>query len=287
MIAASIKKHRKTLALGCLFFLLQNAPHFAFAEQPFLTDDPNPTDLHALESYLFITGFDATHVAEIEGPAVEADYGLIPNLEADLIIPVVTYLPHTTSVPDQGSRATGLGDIELEFKYRFLTEQEKGQGWLPSLAIEPEFTFPSGNAGRNLGNGRLWYMLTMWGEKHFGEDWLVDAGGGYGINHAPGETSFPLGGVSLQHTIGDKLMLGAEVFAQGTTTVLHDPPDQDTGAVTLFNVGLSYEVAHELNFLFSIGHSISGTPQWISYIGFNYNINNLCFSAFGNPHIGK
>ena len=99
--------------------------------------------------------------------------------------------------------ASGLGDIAFSVKYRFLHETN---GW-PDLAVFPGLTLPTGDANRNLGNGRATYHLPLWAQKSFGS-WTVDTGGGVFLNSEPGERDYPYGGLLLQRDLGEHLSLG-------------------------------------------------------------------------------
>jgi len=222
-----------------------------WAGPPFLTDDPEPVDLHHWEAYLFTSGMTSGGGSyAIEGPAVELKYGALPDTQLHLIMPL-------TSVDGPGiSAASGLGDLELGIKYRFVHETKE---W-PQIGIFPMAELPTGDESRGLGNGRAWFRLPLWVQKSWGP-WTTYGGGGAVVNPAPGQRDYPFGGWLVQRTFGKHLMLGGEVFAQGADT------NNDKGFAAL-NFGGSYNVNNHFSLLFSAGHSVAGDNHTLWYFGF-------------------
>jgi hypothetical protein len=168
------------------------------AGPPFLTDDPEPVDYRHWEAYLFTLG-DYSGGYTIEGPAVEVNYGVLPDTQLHLIVPMTTV--------SGGGRptATGLGDTEFGIKYRFVHETNS---W-PQIGVFPFAELPTGDASRGLGNGRTWFQLPLWLQKSFGP-WTTYGGGGEVLNSAPGERNHPYGGWLIQRDFGKHLTLGAQ-----------------------------------------------------------------------------
>ena len=221
----------------------------AFAGPPFLTDDPEPVDLHHWEAYVFTMGDDAGGGYDIAGPAVELNYGALPDTQLHLIVPL-------TSVEGPGMpAASGLGDIELGIKYRFV----HGTNEWPQIGIFPLVELPTGDASRALGNGRTWFRLPLWVQQSWGP-WTTYGGGGAAVNSAPGERNYPFGGWLLQRNFGKHLMLGGEIFGQGADT------NDDKGFAAL-NFGGSCNVTEHFSLLFSAGHSVAGDNHTLWYFG--------------------
>src|SRR5665213_750518 len=131
---------------ACLIFLLTMR---AFAGPPFLTDDPQPVDYKHWEAYIFTLGDRAGHNYAVEGPAVEMNYGVLPDTQLHLIVPM-------TTVGGRGMPTlSGLGDTEFGIKYRFVHETN---GW-PRIGVFPFIELPTGSASRGLGNGQTWFQL--------------------------------------------------------------------------------------------------------------------------------
>jgi len=220
------------------------------AGPPFLTDDPDPTDYQHWEMYLFTTGDYAGGSYNLNGPAAEVDYGVLPDTQLSLGIGMAT------AAGGGMPTVSGLGDAVVSVKYRFLHETN---GW-PELAVFPGLTLPTGDANRKLGNGRATYHLPLWAQKSFGS-WTVDTGGGVFLNSAPGERDYPYGGLLLQRDWGEHLSLGGELFAQGQDA------DGDHGFAAL-NFGGSYHFSDHFSLQASAGHSVIGDEHTLWYFGF-------------------
>ncbi len=222
----------------------------ALAGPPFLTDDPEPVEYQHWELYLFSTLDKTKDGTTVLTPAMEINYGLAPDLQAHAVVPMTMFLPSAG-----GTRAYGLGDIELGLKYRFVQETET----VPMVGVFPLIEVASGDADRGLGNGRTWARFPIWAQKSWG-DWTLLGGGGYEYNTARGQLSNFYGGTCLQRNVSEKLILGAEVFAHG--------PDHSGGRTTVLgNVGGYYKVTEDFQLLFSVGHSLSGDRDIIAYVG--------------------
>src|SRR5450432_1139503 len=220
-----------------------------FAGPPFLTDDPEPVEYQHWEAYLFTSGVTSGGGYAVQGPAVELNYGALPDTQLHLIVPI-------TSVDGPGVPAvSGLGDTEFGIKYRFVHETN---GW-PQIGIFPMAELPTGDASRGLGNGQTWFRLPFWVQKSCGP-WTTYGGGGAVVNSAQGQRDYPFGGWLVQRNFGKHLTLGGEIFAQGRDM------QSDKGFVAL-NFGGSYNVTEHFSLLFSNGHSVDGDRHTLWYFG--------------------
>lgn len=220
-----------------------------FAGPPFLTDDPAPVDYQHWEAYLFGTDDYDGSAHTINAPAVELNYGVLPDTQLHLVVPM------TTVAPDHGRAESGLGDMEFGIKYRFIHETN---GW-PQIGIFPMVELPTGDSNRGLGNGRAWFRLPLWIQKSFGA-WTTYGGGGAALNSAPGQRNYPFGGWLVQRDIGEHLTLGGEIFAQGAAA------DGDQG-FTALNFGGTCKFTEHFDLLFSAGHSVAGDDHTFCYLG--------------------
>ena len=221
-----------------------------FAGPPFLTDDPEPVDYQHWEFYIFGNGDHAGDGYTLNGPAVEVNYGVLPDTQLHLVVPM-------TTVGGGGAPAvSGLGDTEFGVKYRFLHETN---GW-PQIGIFPMVEFPTGDAQRGLGNGRAWLRLPLWLQKSFGP-WTTYGGGGAVLNPAPGQRDYPFGGWLVQRDFGPHLTLGGEVFGQGRAT-------GDERGFAAVNFGGSCNLNEHFSLLFSAGHSVAGDDHTLWYFAF-------------------
>jgi hypothetical protein len=60
----------------------------AFAGPPFQTDDPEPIDYKRSELYTFASSDGAAVATDTAGPAVEYNYGPLPNVHLHIIVPL-------------------------------------------------------------------------------------------------------------------------------------------------------------------------------------------------------
>jgi hypothetical protein len=241
----------KAAQILCVAVCLELMPATrAPAGPPFLTDDPEPVEYQHWEAYLFTLGDRSGGGYTVEGPAAEVNYGVLPDTQLHLIVPM------TTTGGRGAPTETGLGDIELGIKYRFVHETN---GW-PQIGIFPFAELPSGDSSRGLGNGRTWFQLPLWLQKSWAP-WTTYGGGGAMLNSAPGQRDHPYGGWLLQRDFGKRLTLGGEVFAEGRDT------DHDKGFAAV-NFGGSYNVTEHFSLLFSAGHSFAGDEHFLWYFAF-------------------
>src|SRR5262244_2485552 len=94
-------------------------PCVAFAGPPYFSDDPEPTDYRHFEIYTFTNG---THVrGDTSGVGgIDFNYGGAPDLQLTAVI------PFAYDSPSGAKTASGLGNVELAAKYRFLHQDDIG-----------------------------------------------------------------------------------------------------------------------------------------------------------------
>jgi hypothetical protein len=229
--------------------VLGNSP--AVAGPPFITDDPEPVDLGHWEVYGFSA---ATHVdGDTSGTlaGVEVNYGAAPNLQLHIIAPLAF------DDPRGGSFQTGLGDVELGVKYRFIDPGKAD--WWPQVGIFPLIEVPTGDEGRGLGAGQTRAFLPVWVQKDFGK-WTTYGGGGYWINPGAGNQNYWFAGWLLRRQVTDKLAIGGELFHQTADRI--DGKDSSG-----FNIGAIYDFNDHYHLLFSAGRGIqdASAPNDFSY----------------------
>jgi hypothetical protein len=79
-----------------LLFVLVGSGTWAtpvFAGPPFRTDDPQPVDFRHWEAYFFSTLDKTRDGRATQFPALEFNWGAIPNVQLHLIIPVASFRP--------------------------------------------------------------------------------------------------------------------------------------------------------------------------------------------------
>ena len=242
----------------------------ACAGPPYVTDDPEPVDYQHWEFYVASINQKVGGDWSGTAPHFEINYGIVPNVQLHLIVPLAY------DVPPTGAAHYGVGDIELGSKIRFLQDTN----WIPEVAIFPLFEVPTGNASDALGNGKWTAFLPLWLQKTWGK-WTLYGGGGYGINSASGQQNWGFVGAVLQKQVLDNLAIGAEVYHQTAQEI--DFPNDDTA----FNVGMIYDFNDHHHLLFSAGRSISGPTDFQCYIAYQFTFDNSLFHFWNHPQPGK
>jgi hypothetical protein len=247
----------KTTCLICLFSIP------VYCGPPFQTDDPEPILFRNYEFYTFANS-DGTRVeTDTEGPAVEFNWGALPNVHLHIIIPASAIFPSNNpsfAPAGAGPRAFGIGDIETGIKYRFVQETKHR----PMVGTFVMFELPSGNALRGLGVGKTWYKLPLWVQKSFGP-WTTYGGGGETvIRGVPGYRDYPFAGWLVQRDLGKKWTLGTEVFYHGPQGLA----TAQTRPATLLDMGGYYKFRDPgVQLLFCYGHTAVGQKETYAYLG--------------------
>jgi hypothetical protein len=110
-----------------------------YAGPPFLTDDPEPVPFKHWEIYFFSTVDVTRNATNGTGPAFEFNVGALPNLQLHLV------LPFAFTIPKGETNSYGLGDMEVDFKYRFIQETD----YRPMVAMFPLLEIPTGDANHS------------------------------------------------------------------------------------------------------------------------------------------
>ncbi len=235
---------------GGVLLLLLSGAMTAFAGPPFQTDDPDPVPFRHFEMYAFgLSDSTTAGGTTLALPAYELNYGVVPNVQLHLVVPMTASLP-----PSGGTAQYGIGDTELGAKIRFLKETKR----LPEVGIFPFVELPSGSAAKGLGVGAAWYRLPLWMQKSWGR-WTSYGGGGETLVPVEGARNFPFAGLLVQRQIDKKLTLGGELFGHGATSA-------DSGASTLLDAGGFYEFKPGFDLLFAAGRSVAGQAETYSYL---------------------
>jgi outer membrane putative beta-barrel porin/alpha-amylase len=224
----------------------------ALAGPPFQTDDPEPVEYRHFEMYAFELSDSTAGGTALEVPAYEVNYGVAPNLQLHLVVPLLA------NIPTDGSGATyGIGDTEVGAKFRFLKETKR----LPEVGIFPFVELPSGDADKGLGLGTTWYRLPLWIQKSWGP-WTNYGGGGEAVVPQSGYKNYAFAGWQVQRQITKKLMLGVELFGHGALGEAAASRKYSTMA----DFGGTYEFKDGFDLLFAGGRTVAGQPETYSYL---------------------
>jgi hypothetical protein len=239
--------------------LLALAAANARAGPPFQTDDPDPVEYRHFEMYAFdlsdSTGKNAGGTV-VEVPAYEVNYGVVPNVQLHLVLPLTAVF-----APSGGPTNFGLGDTEMGAKVRLVKEAKR----VPEVGIFPFVEAPTGNANQGLGVGKTWYRLPLWVQKSWGpsdRQWTSYGGGGEAVVAQDGYKNYPFAGWLVQRQISKKWTLGSELFGHGA----EGEAALSTRASTLLDAGGIYEFKDGFDLLFAAGRSVYGQPETYTYL---------------------
>jgi hypothetical protein len=243
----------------------------AHAGPPFQTDDPDPVQFRHFEMYAFSlsdsTGKNAGGTV-LTAPAYEVNYGVVPNVQLHLVLPITTVF-----APAGDPKQFGLSDTEFGAKVRFVKETAH----MPEVGIFPFFEFPTGNSDKGLGVGTTWYRMPLWLQKSWGakdRKWTSYGGGGAtifsGAAHDDGLNNFPFAGWLVQRQLSDKLTLGGELFGHGA----EGPAATSMRSATMLDLGGIYEFHDGFDLLFCAGRSVHGQPETYTYLALYWTWNS-------------
>lgn len=221
------------LRLGFALLAL-TVPRAAEAGQPFLTDDPVPTEPGHWQ--IFAPQFSAAGSGrQFDGVLeTEIDYGAAPGVQ--LTLDVGSAYTHGA-----GGWRWGVGDVRASLKYRFYDD---GAGF--QVAAFPGLTLPTGTHGMSA--GRVTAFLPIWAEKDWGP-WSVFGGGGYALNPGSGNRDYWTAALAVTRQVNGGLLVGAEVQRQGADAIGgHGSTGAGAGAIVHLSGPLSFHV--------------SGGPTW-------------------------
>jgi hypothetical protein len=196
-----LSSSRTRLRLAAFLIASAAAASPAVAGPPYVTDDPEPTDLGHWEIYLFGSAGGARGAWDGAAGA-DLNYGAFDNVQ------LTATLPLDVTHARGGATRAGAGDVELGVKYRFLHKDAAGL----DVSVFPRLILPT--AGRRFGTGRIAVLLPVWAQKDLGA-WSVFGGGGYTIDPGPGNRDFWQGGLALTRAVSKRLSLGGEATVEG------------------------------------------------------------------------
>jgi len=181
------------------------APSTAYAGPPFVTDDPEPTPYGSFEVYTFAEGVIAEGRMSDSTLGLEVDYGVAPNLQ------IAVSLPVGLSAISHASVHFGVFEVGLGVKYRFIEEQE--DGWRPQVSVYPSVQTTISNPEKATTDSATHTFLPLWAQKSFGP-WTTFGGGGYRINPGVDGRNSWFAGWAVLRRIDSRLQVGAEIYRE-------------------------------------------------------------------------
>jgi hypothetical protein len=224
-----------------------------YAGPPFFTDDPQPVDFKHWEFYISSLSTFNTAAWSGTSPHVEVNYGLIPNVQVHLLLPMnFNYFPNR-------SVDFGYGNTEFGVKYCFIHETEH----MPQIGIFPILEIPT-IKNPEFSNGKTQIFIPVWAQKSWGK--LTTYGGlGYFINPGISNKNWIFTGGEIQYDFSPGFTLGGELY-------YHSADTNDNKSVTACSIGGSVNFTQKFHFIFSFGHSLINDNFISSYAGFLWTI---------------
>jgi Putative MetA-pathway of phenol degradation len=222
------------------------AVDFTQAGPPFVTDDPEPPPPGGWEINVPFIIEHASGITEMDAPLFDLNYGL-PEIQLKLEVPI--------RIVHNDNNATGVGDLLLGLKWRFLNSKEYGF----QLGAYPQVLVPTGDHARDLGEGRAAFVLPLLAQKSW-DKWTVYGNVGYWWQGAQETRNYFYAGAVLEREINERLELGVELFG-------NSPKERGGRSELAFNVGGTWKLGQHLNLLFSGGRDIVGDTHAMAYFG--------------------
>lgn len=232
---------RSAFFLACLAVVL---PGWAAAGPPFITDDPQPVDLHHFETFYFSAGSTARD-GYGGASGIDFNYGAAKDLHINIVVPYEYDRP--AGGPDTG----GIGNIELAAKYRLL--HQEGFGW--DVAIYPRLIL--GSLSHEVGDAKPALFLPVWVGRD-GKGWSTYGGGGCTFRHEAGAVTACQAGWVVTRDLNDRLHIGAEIVHQG-------PAQKGDRATTALGAGVTYDLTDHYHLLAYAGPNLQNVAQTVRY----------------------
>lgn len=218
------------------------------AGPPFKTDDPEPAPYRGWEIYAGGVYSHDLDVVSAEIPFIDANYGLMPNVQVTVGTPV----SYERTPSARGTYR--YAQTEAGIKVRFISEAS-GR---PQVSFYPSVELSStGEKPRTL--------LPLWLQKSSGR-WTIFGGGGLQIDPNDGARNSVFTGVAALDQVREGLSIGGEVFRQTSSQA------GQIEAQTGFNLGLIQDIGAHHAFLFSIGRSVGGANALSTYGSYEFRL---------------
>ena len=235
------------------FLFILMGSQFCYAGPPFNTDDPQPVDFRHWEYYISSINSFQQGTWSGTSPHFEVNYGLIPNVQVHLILPMnYIYSGHQTG-------NLGYADTEIGVKYRFIQETKNA----PQIGTFPIVLIPT-IKNSTFSNGQTQIYIPVWAQKSWGK-FTTYGGAGYWINPGANNKNWIFSGWEVQYDLSPVVTVGAEMYHRTSDSVDHK-------SATAFNVGGLINVSSKTHFIFSLGHSLTNLNFISCYVGLQFTV---------------
>ena len=236
---------RYSLLLNLLCIaLLTLSTSSALAGAPFVTDDPEPVEVHHLEVNYAFTKTWRNNASSASVPSVDLNYGLNSDIQLHA-------QPKYAYEREGEEKNYGLDNTEIGVKYRFINNKSNSADFM--VGIYPMLQLPTGNERLGGGRGKAQWFLPLW-MQYNKDNWTFYGGTGYRVsNSIDSKNSWFLGGTALYQWT-DNLKVGGELFRETATTI----GEHNTSG---FNLGGIYDFNDDYHLLFSVGKGLSNVSS--------------------------
>ena len=232
----------RALNLPKLFIVALLAIPFnsAYAGAPFVTDDPEPVEVHHLEVNYALSKTWREGGASASLPSIDFNYGYSTEIQLHA-------QPKFAYERDGHEVNHGLDNTEIGVKYRFINRQVNDTALM--VGIYPMLQLPTGDKKLGGGRGKTQLFLPIWAQYEVA-DWTFYGGTGYRINNSPDSKNSWFYGATALYQLAPHLQLGGEIFAETATAI------GEKGSSGL-NLGGIYDLNPKYHVLFSGGKGLS------------------------------
>ena len=234
------------------FIFILIVPTFLIAGPPFLTDDPQPVDFMHWEFYISSQSQFSDNNVDATLPHFEINYGLIPDVQVHLIVPMQYSKRESSAEYSYVSTEAGV-------KYRFINFDNGIQ-----IGVFPIAELPTGKNVTLAGENNLKVFLPLWIQGSIGK-FTSYGGAGYWINPGTGNKNWVYTGWQGQYDFSETITLGGELF-------YHTADSNDSEGGAGFNLGGYINIDEHNHLLFSVGHNLTGTNTTTGYLGYQLTI---------------
>jgi len=236
-----------TAILSILFINL------SYAGPPFITDDPEPVEFKHWEYYISSINTFQPGLWVGTSPHFEVNYGLIPNVQIHLLLPM-------NYEYNKNERVNyGYANTELGMKYQFVQETDNS----PQIGTFPIVEIPT-IKNNEFGNGKAQIYLPIWLQKTWGK-FTTYGGTGYWINSGINNKNWIYSGWEVQYDFSKMFTLGGELY-------YHSAEAMNSKSTIAFNAGGFINFSDKFHIIYSIGHSLTNNSFISCYFGFLWTI---------------
>lgn len=219
---------------------------------PLLTDDASTPGNGHSELNVAFTVVKFRQATLYEAPLLDYNYGFGDRAQLKLEVPWL--IKHEHPGPDD----SGLGNVLVGFKYRFLDEEE---GFI-DVAFYPQTEFRTVPHSRRVGlvGDGFSLLLPLEVEREFGPVSVWVEAGYLWVEE---EDDAWVWGIAFGHDVAEGLQVLGEIHGESGRSF-------ERGEI-VWNLGARVKLSELNTLMFSAGRGMDGAPRFISYVGLQFN----------------